>query len=216
MESRIRLLLADDHALVLDGLSAMLSQEPVFEIVAAVRDGREAVQKLKEIVVDIALLDIDMPHLSGLEAARYIVSNLPGVRVVLLSMHAEPSLVRNAIDAGADGYVLKTADFEELSFALRQVAKGKPYFDTNLLLTQKTDDKPGASSVAIAGLSDLTTREMEVLRMIALGHSNNDIAELLFISPKTVDTHRTNLMRKLSAHNAASLTRIALEAGLVR
>jgi DNA-binding NarL/FixJ family response regulator len=214
MEANIRLLLADDHALVLDGLTAMLSQEPVFEIVAVARDGREAVQKLKEISVDIALLDIDMPHLSGLEAARYIYANITGVRVVLLSMHAEPSLVRNAIEAGADGYVLKTADFDELSFALRQVAKGKPYFDTNLLLTQKTDDKPGAS-IPVAGLRDLTSREMEILRMIALGHSNNDIAERLFISPKTVDTHRTNLMRKLSAHNAASLTRIALEAGLV-
>ena len=214
MDSSIRLLLADDHALVLNGLIAMLSQEPGFVIVATARDGSEAIEKLSQLGADIALLDIDMPEMTGLEATRLICKNFKDTKVVLLSMHAEPSLVRNAIDAGADGYVLKTADLEELTFALKQVAKGKPYFDSNLLITQKNVPLP-QTTLAYPGLSDLTARETEILKMIAQGFNNNEIGERLFISPKTVDTHRTNLMRKLNARNAASLTRIALEEGLI-
>lgn len=214
MDARIRLLLADDHALFLNGLVAILSQEPDFCVVATARNGREALEKLTESAVDIALLDIDMPELTGLEATQYISTNLKGIKVILLSMHAEPSLVRSALNAGADGYVIKTADLEELTFALKQVFKGKRYFDSNLLTTQKTTQIPHISST-YPGLSDLTAREIEILKMIAQGFKNSEIGERLFISPKTVDTHRTNLMRKLGARNVASLTRIALEEGLI-
>ena len=214
MESSTRLLLADDHALFLNGLVAILSQDPGFCIVATARNGREALEKLTESAVDIALLDIAMPELTGLEVTQYISKNMKGIKVVLLSMHAEPSVVRSALNAGADGYVLKTADLEELTFALKQVFKGKPYFDSNLLITQKTAQITPNSST-YPGLSDLTAREIEILKMIAQGFKNNEIGERLFISPKTVDTHRTNLMRKLGARNVASLTRIALEEGLI-
>ena len=214
MESGISLLLADDHTLVLNGLIAMLSQEPGFSIAATARNGQEALDILAKTRIDLALLDIDMPVMTGLEATRFICDHYKETKVVLLSMHAEPSLVRSALEAGANGYVLKTADFEELRFALRQVAKGKSYFDSTLLLAQKAAPMP-EEPVSLPGLGNLTSRETEVLQMIAQGFNNNTIGERLFISPKTVDTHRTNLMRKLNAHNAASLTRIAIEAGLI-
>lgn len=214
MEPRIKILLADDHTLVLNGLLAMLSQEPDFCIVGTARNGQEALDQLLETPADIALLDIDMPVMTGLEAARRISQNFKDTKVILLSMHAEPSLVKNAIESGANGYLLKTTDLEELQFALRQVAKGKSYFDSALLIAQKSGLKLEESSQSPV-LNNLTPRETEVLRMIAQGLNNNAIGERLFISPKTVDTHRTHLMRKLNAHNAASLTRIAIEAGLI-
>ena len=214
MEPRIKILLADDHTLVLNGLLAMLSQEPDFCIVGTARNGQEALEQLLETPADIALLDIDMPVMTGLEAARRISQNFKDTKVILLSMHAEPSLVKNAIESGANGYLLKTTDLEELQFALRQVAKGKSYFDSALLIAQKSGLKLEESSQSPV-LNNLTPRETEVLRMIAQGLNNNAIGERLFISPKTVDTHRTHLMRKLNAHNAASLTRIAIEAGLI-
>lgn len=214
MEPRIKILLADDHTLVLNGLLAMLSQEPDFCIVGTARNGQEALDQLLETPADIALLDIDMPVMTGLEAARRISQNFKDTKVILLSMHAEPSLVKNAIESGANGYLLKTTDLEELQFALRQVAKGKSYFDSALLIAQKSGLKLEESSHSPV-LNNLTPRETEVLRMIAQGLNNNAIGERLFISPKTVDTHRTHLMRKLNAHNAASLTRIAIEAGLI-
>ena len=214
MEPRIKILLADDHTLVLNGLLAMLSQEPDFCIVGTARNGQEALDQLLETPADIALLDIDMPVMTGLEAARRISQNFKDTKVILLSMHAEPSLVKNAIESGANGYLLKTTDLEELQFALRQVAKGKSYFDSALLIAQKSRLKLEESSHSPV-LNNLTPRETEVLRMIAQGLNNNAIGERLFISPKTVDTHRTHLMRKLNAHNAASLTRIAIEAGLI-
>ena len=214
MEPRIKILLADDHTLVLNGLLAMLSQEPDFCIVGTARNGQEALDQLLETPADIALLDIDMPVMTGLEAARRISQNFKNTKVILLSMHAEPSLVKNAIESGANGYLLKTTDLEELQFALRQVAKGKSYFDSALLIAQKSGLKLEESSHSPV-LNNLTPRETEVLRMIAQGLNNNAIGERLFISPKTVDTHRTHLMRKLNAHNAASLTRIAIEAGLI-
>jgi DNA-binding NarL/FixJ family response regulator len=213
METKIKLLLADDHALVLNGLVALLSQESSFEIVATARNGREAIEKIKEHAVDIALLDIDMPEMTGLEATRIICEHHKSTKVLLLSMHAEPTLVQSALDAGAEGYVLKTADLDELTFALKQVYKGKRYFDSNLLLIRKETTKIAAPTPSLA-LSELTSRENEILKMIAQGLNNNEIGERLFISPKTVDTHRTNLMRKLNAHNVASLTRIAMEAGV--
>jgi DNA-binding NarL/FixJ family response regulator len=213
MDTKIKLLIADDHALVLNGLVSLLSQESGFEIVSTARNGREALQKITENTIDIALLDIDMPQMTGLEATRIICENHKPTKVVLLSMHAEPSLVQSALEAGAEGYVLKTADLDELTFALKQVNKGKRYFDSNLMLVKKEIPRIITPTPNIA-LNDLTSRENEILKMIAQGLNNNEIGERLFISPKTVDTHRTNLMRKLNAHNVASLTRIALEAGV--
>jgi DNA-binding NarL/FixJ family response regulator len=215
--SPIKILLADDHALFMGGLQALLQQEPDFQIVATVRDGQSAIAYLDANAVDLAILDINMPQMSGLDVCRYFIGRENGPRLLLLSMYAEPSLVRSAIDNGAHGYMLKTADVDELVFAIRQVQKGKSYFETALLLpSNKVDEKPGASSAPSSALTDLTSREVEILAMIANGLSNNEIGERLYISPKTVDTHRTNLMRKLNARNAASLTRIAVEAGLIQ
>jgi two-component system response regulator NreC len=199
----------------LDGLRALLEQDPQFRIAATAKNGQEALEQVAANAIDVAVLDIDMPVLNGLDTCRQLRLQGHDVRVLLLSMHHEPALVQKAIEAGADGYLLKTAEAEELTFALKQVAKGKLFFDTSLFLNVKADDRPGSSAPGPA-LNDLTTRETEILRMIALGRSNNEIGSELYISPKTVDTHRTNLMRKLNARNVASLTRIALEAGLIQ
>ncbi len=215
MQKKIRLLLADDHQLVLKGLVALLEQEPEVEIAATAKNGQEAVEAVEAHSIDIAILDIDMPVRNGLDACEQIKKQFSTVKVLMLSMHHEPSLVQKAIEMGADGFVLKTADFEELIFALRQICKGKSYFDTGLFVGQNVDYQP-VHSVSDQRLEQLTTREIEILSMIAAGLNNNKIAEKLFISPKTVDTHRTNLMRKLNANNAASLTRIAIETGLLR
>ncbi len=212
----IQILLADDHAIFMGGLQALLQQEPDLQVVASVRDGKAAVAYLEANQVDLAILDINMPLMSGLDVCRHFSGKSHSPRLLLLSMYAEPSLVRNAVENGAHGYVLKTVDVDELLFAIRQVCKGKSYFETALLLPNaKADETPGASLAPSPLLNELTTREVEILTMVASGLNNNEIGERLFISPKTVDTHRTNLMRKLSARNAASLTRIAVEAGLI-
>jgi DNA-binding NarL/FixJ family response regulator len=214
METKIRLLLADDHALVLDGLEALLLQEPSFEIAAKAGNGKEAIQKLAEHSIDIALLDIDMPEMNGFEVTFYIIANQLSTKILLLSMHAEPSLVNKALEIGADGYVLKTAELEELVFALKQVKRGKKYFDANLFMHKTSVGGVLYTQNGVTALSGLTTREKEILKLLSNGLNNNEIGEQLFISPKTVDTHRTNLMRKLNVHNIAALIRIAIKAGL--
>ncbi len=212
----IQILLADDHAIFMGGLQALLQQEPDLQVVASVRDGKAAIAYLETNRVDLAILDINMPNMSGLDVCRHFSGKSHSPKLLLLSMYAEPSLVRNAVENGAHGYILKTADVDELLFAIRQVHKGKSYFETALLLPNaKVDEAPGASIAPSPLLNELTTREVEILTMVASGLNNNEIGERLFISPKTVDTHRTNLMRKLNARNAASLTRIAVEAGLI-
>jgi DNA-binding NarL/FixJ family response regulator len=217
MPTPIRVILADDHSLFLEGLQALLSQQTAFEVVATAKNGREAIRQLENNTVDVLVLDIDMPELNGLETCAELQKRGPTVHILLLSMHHEPALVQKAIAAGAKGYILKTAESEELLFALKQVAKGKTFYDTHFFVQSKPDQQPlMPASVALNTMfQDLTARETEIMRLIANGRSNAEIGSELFISPKTVDTHRTNLMRKLNVHNIASLTRMAIEAGLI-
>lgn len=213
------ILVVDDHQLVLDGLVSIVNELDDFEIIATARNGKEGLQLAGTFQPDIILMDIDMPIMNGLEATRRIKSEFNEIKVVILTMHNEVSLIKKVMEIGADGYLLKNADREEFYTALCTVSKGKSYFSaevTQRLLHPERNSKPqfevDENSVQ---LSKLTEREVDVLKQIAEGLSNKEIGEELFISHRTVDTHRTNLMKKLEVHNIAGLIKFAIKNGLV-
>lgn len=212
------IIIVDDHQLVLDGLKAMISEMEQFKIIATARNGKEGSQIAIELNPDLVLMDIDMPIMNGLEATRRIKESNSIVKVIILTMHNEASLIKKVMEIGADGYLLKNADRQEFCDALNTVIKGKSYFSaevTQALLNPTTNYQ---SSFEIdpdtIQLSKLTEREIEVLKQIAEGFSNKEIGDQLFISHRTVDTHRTNLMKKLGAHNIAGLIKFAIKNGL--
>ncbi len=203
----IRLLLADDHAILSAGLRALLGYYDDIEIVGEARDGTEAVELVAELRPDVVLMDIAMPGLSGVEATRLIREQHPDTRVLVLSQHGERQYVLAVLQAGASGYILKRALGSDLVEALRMVASGETYLhpDVSTILVDEVrcPEEP------------LTPREKEILAHIVHGETNLQIAASLSLSTKTVEWHRTNLMSKLNAHNAAELVRTALQRGLV-
>jgi DNA-binding NarL/FixJ family response regulator len=212
--SSLRLLLADDHALVRAGMRALLSELPGVEVVAETGDGREALRLVRQKKPDIALIDISMPELNGLEVASRIVHEHPHTRVIIVSMHGDDESVRRALVAGASGYLLKNSDRSELELALRAVARGDKWLSpslTNRVVAAYTQGAPGDGRFAA-----LTPRQREVLQLVAEGHSNKEIASRLNVALKTVETHRTELMDRLGIHGVASLVRYAIQVGLVR
>jgi two-component system response regulator NreC len=216
---RQKILVVDDHQLVLDGLISIVKEMGGFEIIASAHNGKEALQLQETMSPDIILMDIDMPIMNGLEATRRIKQKSAEQKVIILTMHNETSLIKKVMDIGADGYVLKNADREEFYNALCSVAKGKTYFSSEVTQSLLNPDKNGSSSFKIEvdtiQLSKLTEREVDVLRLIAEGLSNREIGEELYISHRTVDTHRTNLMKKLEVHNIAGLIKFAIKSGMV-
>lgn len=208
-ETPIRIIIADDHQMMRQGLRALLALAPDIQVVAEASNGQEVLELVRKNTGATVLLDLDMPVLNGLDTTVALTRQFPGTRILMLTMHAEPSLVKRCIQAGAAGYLLKTADQDELLLAIRRVAAGKSYVDQDLNRLS-TPDSPD-----IAKLASLTAREREILVLIAQGKSNPEMAEMLFISIKTVDTHRVNLMRKLDIHQVALLTQFALKAGLL-
>ena len=215
--SKIKILLADDHQIVLDGLKSLLSDINDFEVIGAVINGKDAVDFIatKE-KPDIAVLDIDMPVMNGINATREIKKNFNGVRVLTLSMHNEKGVIQTLMDAGADGYILKNSSREELEKGIRAICRGETFFSTDVtmsLLNQSTEIT--ANNELPEEVKDLTEREVEILKLVAEGYSNKEIGERLFISHRTVDTQRTNLMKKMDVHNVAGMIRIALKSGLV-
>jgi DNA-binding NarL/FixJ family response regulator len=211
--SALRILLADDHALVRAGMRALLGEVPGFEVVAETGDGREALQLTRERRPDIALLDISMPGLNGLEVVARIAHDHPATRVIIVSMHADDESVRRALAAGAAGYLLKNSDRSELELALRAVARGDTWLSPALTKRVVAAYMQGASPPAG---EVLTPRQREVLQLVAEGHSNKEIASRLNVALKTVETHRTELMDRLGIHGVASLVRYAIQVGLVR
>lgn len=217
-QKQIRVILADDHPLARKGVAALLKASGKVEILGEAENGKEAVEKCRELSPDVAILDAMMPEMSGLEATKAIKEEMPGIRILILTGYEDEAYLYQIMQAGATGYVLKTADGEELDEAIQIVAGGEQYFSaaiSKLMVkgyvrrAQKPGDKSGK------GLSDLTKREREVLKLIAEGLTNQQISDKLFISPRTVDTHRTNLIRKLDIHDLALLVRFAIEHGLV-
>ncbi len=215
--SNIKILLADDHQIVLDGLNSLLSSIPDFEIIGAVNNGKEAVDFIAtNQKPDIVLMDIDMPVMNGINAAREIKKNFEGIRILTLSMHNEKGVIQTLMDAGADGYILKNSSKEELEKGIRTICKGETFFSTDVTMSLLNQSSEITQEKELPQeIKDLTEREIEILKLVAEGYSNKEIGERLFISHRTVDTHRTNLMKKMNVHNVAGLIRFALKSGLV-
>lgn len=209
-----RVLLADNHTLVRAGLRALLNTIDGIQVIAEAGDGREALSLIAEHQPDVVLMDIAMPEMNGLEAATHVVKEFPQVRVIMLSMHANEEYVLQALRIGAMGYLLKDAGISELELAIKAISQGETYLSpavskhvvANYL--QRVGNEPSS-------LEQLTSRQREILQLIAEGRSTKEIAELLYISVKTVETHRMQLMKRLDIHDVAGLVRYAIRMGLV-
>jgi len=210
----IRVLLVDDHNLMLDGLSAMLVTKEGIQVVGRAEDGRKALDLVKIMEPHVVMMDMDMPVLNGLEASKIVLRQYPSVRVIMLTMHHEPGLVKKVKEYGLHGFLMKTTDGTEMVLAIRTVAAGGTAFPTEEVIHNMANSRSGNLDDQQL-LSELTEREIEILKCIAKGMSNKEIGEQLHISHRTVDTHRTNLARKLSVKNIAGLVHFAFRNGLL-
>lgn len=209
----VRVLLVDDHALVRAGIKALLEHLPGIDVIAEAADGREALALVKTHLPDLVLMDISMVGLNGLEAAARIIKHYPGVRVLMLSAHVNEDFVRQALRAGASGYLLKHAAIGELELAVQAVARGETYLSP-AVSKQVIADYLRRVGSETDPLEELTPRQREILQLVAEGRSSKEIARILHLSAKTVDTHRTQLMERLDIHDVAGLVRYAIRAGL--
>lgn len=212
----IHILLADDHHILRAGLRALLNAEPDLDIVGEAADGNEVLQLAVKLRPDLVLMDINMPGLGGIDATKRLKVILPEIRVLILTVHEDESLLREAIHAGASGYVIKRAAESELINAIYAISRGDVYIHPAMTRALLKDLAPVPRPKSATSAQDtLTNREMDVLRLIARGYTNNQIAELLSISPRTVEGHRANLMHKLDLHSRVELVEYAEEHGLL-
>jgi DNA-binding NarL/FixJ family response regulator len=214
---RINVLLAEDHMIVREGFRKMLELEDDLEVVGEAQDGRAAVALAIKFRPDVVLMDIAMPVLNGLQAARQLLKVLPGMKVLMLSAHSDDAYVTNAIESGAVGFLLKQTSAQNVCRAIREVHSGKTFFSPSI---SRRQDRLHPSSFSRAGALkkktvELTSREMEVLQLVAEGEANKQIAAELGIAIKTVEKHREHLMEKLDIHDIAGLTRYAISAGII-
>ncbi len=209
MNPSIRIMLVDDHTVLRSGVRLLLEREEGFEPVGEAESAEAALRALPRVQPDVVVIDIEMPGMGGLEGTTRIKERSSEIRVLVLSMHDQPNDVRRAFDAGADGYLLKSAADEDLIRAIRAVAAGERYVHPSLGAALAA---PPQSS---GPLDELTSREREVLRLLALGHTNQEIAERLIVSVRTVESHRAHVMTKLRVTTRAGLVRTALDAGLL-
>jgi two-component system response regulator NreC len=212
---RVRVLVADDHTILREGLVGILRGDPAIEVVGEATDGAETVEKAAKLRPDVLVLDISMPRLNGLEAARRIRESQPSVRILILTMYDDEEYVLKLVRAGVSGYLLKESAASELLAAIHAVREGKSYFGPH---AQKALADSWQRELAVPDdpYGSLTNREREVFQLVAEGKTNAQIAELLFISPKTVDNHRTRVMEKLGLHSSSELVRFAARRKLVR
>jgi two-component system response regulator NreC len=215
--NKIRVLLAEDHTVVRQGLRRILESDPEIEIGGEVGDGRSAVESAKRLRPTVVVIDIGLPGLNGIEATSQIMKSTTGVAVLILSMHSDDIYVRQALKAGAKGYLLKDSEDLDLIKAVKSVARGGSYFSPSiskvLLDGYLSDSGSGSSEDA---LSRLTGREREVLQLISEGKTNKEIARVLSLSINTVESHRKHVMEKLDLHNTADLVRFAVRHGMVQ
>ncbi len=210
----VRILLADDHTLMRQGLRALLLSQPGVEVVGEAGDGRTTVQLADELHPDVVIMDISMPDLNGIEATRQVVSQSGQTRVVALSMHSDRRFVTQVLRAGASGYLLKDCAFEELARAIRAVLAGQTYLSPGIAGPVVEDYLRQLSGADAKAASDLSSREREILQLLAEGHASKEIATQLNLSVKTVDHHRRRVMDKIGARGLADLTKYAIREGL--
>jgi len=216
MSQKHRIVIAEDHTIVREGLRALLSSDPEIEVIGEAEDGREAIRCVERLQPDLVLMDLSMPRMQGMEAIREIKKRQPGTAIIVLTVHKSEEYILAAFEAGANGYVLKDATHTELVTAIRTAVKGKPYLSpaiSEMVLEGYLEGKKSLRSES--SWDTLTAREREVLKLIAEGYRNREIADLLCISVKTAEKHRANLMKKLSLHSVSSLTTLAMEKGLI-
>jgi two-component system, NarL family, response regulator NreC len=216
MNKKKRIFIVEDHTLLRAGLRALLTQDPDLEIVGEADNGRDAIRAIGSLAPDLVLMDLSMPGMNGIEAMQDIKRRNPETRVLVLTIHKTDEYIHESLRAGADGYILKDATHDELRVAIRSVLNGKTYLSPDIsgkvihgYLGNGKSDNAGSR------WDTLTHREREVLKLVAEGHPNKYIADYLCLSIKTVEKHRSNLMKKLDLHNASTLTSYAIEKGLV-
>jgi DNA-binding NarL/FixJ family response regulator len=216
MRSKLRVLIADDHAIVRDGVRSILESEPDIEVVGEAGDGRELIRLSMELKPDVVLSDVSMPLMTGCEAIRQLSKRLPETRSIILSVHKIDPYVHDALGAGAYGYLIKDDSRTDVLNAVRTVGAGKKYLTPSVCANVVNGylDKGDGQEEAPKTLQHLTGRERQVSKLIADGHKNREMAEILSLSPKTIEKHRANLMRKLGLRTAASLTAYAIQNGL--
>jgi len=214
---RISVLLVEDHTIVRQGLRLIIEADGDIEIVGEAKTGREAVQMTSALRPEIIVMDIAMPLLNGLQATRQILKAFPAMKVLILSAHSDPEYVEQIVKVGAMGYLVKQASGDVLAQAIREVQKGKTFFTPSIAKRLKDEYRKSSDGVGLRKKSDtqLTSREAELLQLIAEGHVNKQIASELGISIKTVEKHRQHLMEKLNIHDIAGLTRFAIATGII-
>lgn len=214
--AKIRVLIADDHAVLRTGLKLLLSAQPDMEVVGEAADGGEAMAKARALRPDVILMDLTMPGIGGSEATRRIKDESPGIKVLVLTMHDDPSYLRHLLEAGASGYVVKKSADADLLLAIRAAHRGEVFLDSSLAggLVDEVI-RPSGPRRPRDAYETLSDREREVLKWLARGHTNQEIAEKLFLSVKTVETYRARLAEKLDLRGRAELVRFAMERGLL-
>ena len=210
----IRILLADDHRIIREGLASLLEKQPDMEVIQQVSDGLQAVSVSRDLNPDVVVMDLTMPGMNGIEATRLITNEVPGVKVLCLSVHGDNQFISAVLDAGASGYLLKDCAFEELVTAIHTVIGNQMYLSPGIASTVVDDYKARRPESGALAFSKLTEREREIVQLLAEGQTTKEIAERLCLSVKTVGTHREHLMAKLHVHSLAQLTKYAIREGL--
>jgi len=210
----LRILLADDHRIMREGLRSLLEKQPDTEVIAEAENGHTTIQMSRRFKPDVVLMDIIMPDLNGIEVTRQILAELPDIKVIALSMHSDKKFVVEMLSAGASGYLLKDTAFEELGQALHTVVNNRTYLSPKIAGFVREDYSASIATKDSSVLPVLTNREREVIQLIAEGKTTKQIASLLNVSVKTVETHRKKIMDKLGTHSVAELTKYAIREGL--
>lgn len=212
---KIKVLVADDHTILRQGIKALLDNQEGIEVIGEAKDGREALAIIEETLPDVVLMDIAMPGLNGLEATRRIKKKFPRMKVLVLTMYTNEEYIFQILNAGANGYLVKETAFQDLISAIKAVYKNEAFMSPSISKKVINSYIKRAQNDEQETCEILTTREREILQLIAEGNSSKKIAELLFISPKTVETHRTHIMDKLNIHNRTGLVKYAIRKGIV-
>jgi DNA-binding NarL/FixJ family response regulator len=215
----LRVLVADDHEIVRKGLRSILEEQPGWEVTAEACDGREAVDKVRSLRPDVSVVDVGMPGLNGLEATRQMLRNDPETKVLILTMHESDPLIREVLDAGARGYLLKSDASRDLVSAIDAIRRNKTYFTARvaqMVLDGYLDKKPRTPTEAELPTSRLTPRQREIVQLLAEGKSSKEVAVALGLSVKTAETHRANIMRRLNCHSVSELVRYAIRNNIIQ